>query len=117
MPDIAQPPTTLPGYIYVEMFITDAGAVRHYAAISGGLVEAAGGEYIALGAPKMLEGGHLPTRCALIRFATAEAAATFYHSAAYQSARERRRGAGAFRIVLMSGRPASTEMSITPTSL
>jgi uncharacterized protein (DUF1330 family) len=91
------------GYIYVEMMIHDPERLKQYTALSAPAVKAAGGRYIVLGRPECLEGTCTADRAALVEFDTAEAARSFYHSTAYQAAREKRLGAAEFRMVLLEG--------------
>jgi len=94
------------GYIYVEMTIRDPESMKQYTALSAPAAKAAGGRYIVLGRPECLEGTCGADRVALVEFATAEAARAFYHSAAYQAAREKRLGKAEFRMVLLEGTAA-----------
>ena len=69
-----------------------------------GLADAAGGRYLVRGAsPEMLEGSSEATRIAIVEFDTAERARDFYHSASYQTAREKRLSAADFRMTLIEG--------------
>jgi uncharacterized protein (DUF1330 family) len=100
--------TTRPGrgYIYVEMTIKDPEGFKSYTALSAPAVHAAGGRYIVRGArPEFLEGSAQANRSALVEFETAERAREFYHSAAYQAAREKRLTAAEFRMTLLEGPP------------
>jgi uncharacterized protein (DUF1330 family) len=51
----------------------------------------------------MLEGSSEATRIAIVEFDTAERACDFYHSASYQTAREKRLSAADFRMTLIEG--------------
>lgn len=96
------------GYIYVEMTIRDVESFKNYTALSAPAVHAAGGRYIVRGArPEFLEGSTEATRIAIVEFESAQHARAFYHSAAYQTARERRLTAADFRMTLLEG-PAET---------
>ena len=98
--------TTKPGrgYIYVEMTIHDPEGFKHYTALSAPAVHAAGGRYIVRGAkPEFLEGSAPATRIAIVEFDSAAHAREFYHSAAYQTAREKRLTAAEFRMTLLEG--------------
>ena len=92
------------GYIYVEMTIRDPEGFKNYTALSAPAVRAAGGRYLIMGArPEFLEGSTEAHRIALVEFESAEHARAFYHSAAYQAAREKRLTAAEFRMTLLEG--------------
>lgn len=94
------------GYIYVEMTIKDAEGFKNYTALSAPAVHAAGGRYIVRGAaPEFLEGAAEANRIAIVEFDSVETARDFYHSAAYQAAREKRLTAAEFRMTLLEGPP------------
>ena len=92
------------GYIYVEMTIHDPEGFKNYTALSAPAVRAAGGRYVVMGArPEFLEGSAPANRIALVEFESADRAREFYHSAAYQAAREKRLTAAEFRMTLLEG--------------
>ncbi len=92
------------GFIYVEMNIKDPDAFRQYTALSAPAVHAAGGRYIVPGrTPEMLEGAPSADRIVIVEFDTVAQAREFYHSAAYQAAREKRISAAEFRMTLLEG--------------
>jgi uncharacterized protein (DUF1330 family) len=94
-----------PGYIYVEMTIKDPEGFKQYTALSAPAVHAAGGRYIVRGVqPEFLEGSTKANRIVIVQFETATKAREFYHSAAYQAARQRRLSAAEFRMTLVEGR-------------
>jgi uncharacterized protein (DUF1330 family) len=96
------------GYIYVEMTIKDPEGFKKYTALSAPAVHAAGGRYIVRGArPEVLEGTTPADRIVIVEFDTAAQARAFYHSAAYQAARQKRLSAAEFRMTLVEG-PSST---------
>lgn len=91
------------GYIFVEMTIKDPEGFKQYTALSAPAVQAAGGRYIVRGVrPEFLEGSTKANRIVIVEFETA-AKARFYHSAAYQAARQRRLSAAEFRMTLVEG--------------
>lgn len=92
------------GYIYIEMTIRNPEMFRQYTALSAPAVRAAGGRYVVLGArPECLEGSFDAHSVVIVEFETAERARQFYHSAAYQAAREKRLPAASFKMLLLSG--------------
>jgi uncharacterized protein (DUF1330 family) len=102
MRDTAGKPAT--GYIYVEMTIRDPDRFKQYTALSAPAVHAAGGRYVVAGArPEVLEGTFDAHRVVVVQFPTLEQARSFYHSAAYQAARQKRQGAAEFTMLLLEG--------------
>jgi uncharacterized protein (DUF1330 family) len=96
------------GYIYVEMTIKDPEGFKQYTALSAPAVHAAGGRYIVRGVrPEFLEGTTHADRIVIVEFDTAVQARAFYHSAAYQAARQKRLQAAEFRMTLLEGPPAT----------
>lgn len=93
-----------PGYIVVEMTIRDPQRFKEYTALSSPSVHAAGGRYIVAGTtPEVLEGEFAAHRMVIVEFETAARAREFYHSAAYQAAKQKRLGAADFRMLLLEG--------------
>jgi uncharacterized protein (DUF1330 family) len=91
-------------YIYVEMTIGDPVRFKEYTALSAPAVNAAGGRYVVAGMkPEALEGSFDAHRVVVVQFPTAEQARSFYRSAAYQAARQKRMGAAEFRMLLLEG--------------
>ena len=96
------------GYIYVEMTIKDPEGFKRYTALSAPAVHAAGGRYIVRGVrPEFLEGTTDAHRIVIVEFDTAAQARAFYHSAAYQAARQKWLPAAEFCMTLVEGPPAS----------
>jgi uncharacterized protein (DUF1330 family) len=92
------------GYIYVEMTIKDPTRFKNYTALSAPAVHAAGGKYIVAGMqPEVLEGDFSAHRIVVVEFETAAKAREFYHSAAYQEARQKRQGVAEFKMLLLEG--------------
>jgi uncharacterized protein (DUF1330 family) len=92
-------------YIIVDMDITDKLQYQQYMAAAPAAVAAAGGEYLVRGGRfETLEGQWQPSRIAMLRFPSFEAAKTFYDDELYRQAREKRAGATAFfNMVLVEG--------------
>ena len=92
------------GYIYVEMTITRPERFKDYTSLSAPAVQAAGGRYVVAGVrPEVLEGAFDAHRIVVVEFPTAAQAREFYHSAAYQAARQRRAGVAEFKMLLLEG--------------
>ena len=95
-------------YIIVDMLITDMAQYRQYMADAPAAVAAAGGEYLVRGGRfEALEGQWQPSRMAMLRFPSYEAAKAFYEGEMYRAARARRAGATEFfNMVLVEGATA-----------
>jgi uncharacterized protein (DUF1330 family) len=88
--------------VVAEFKIDDPERFARYTKHSAPAVAAAGGRYIAAGAPlAVLEGANGADRAAVVEFDSLEAAQAFYRSEGYQRARsERRQGVDARLMVL-----------------
>ena len=95
-------------YIIVDMLIADMAQYRQYMAEAPAAVAAAGGEYLVRGGRfEALEGQWQPSRIAMLRFPSYEAAKAFYEGEMYRAARAKRLGATEFfNLVLVEGVPA-----------
>jgi uncharacterized protein (DUF1330 family) len=92
------------GILIARFKISNPESYRRYAAISGPAAKAAGGRYLAVGAPQtVLEGDERPDRVAVVEFDSPEKARAFYDSEAYQRARSERQDGVEARIVVMGG--------------
>jgi uncharacterized protein (DUF1330 family) len=94
-----------PAYIIVDMNITDMEQYKQYMAAAPAAVAAAGGEYLVRGGKfETLEGDWKPSRLAMLRFPSFDAAKAFYDAEMYRAARQKRAGATAFfNMVLVEG--------------
>ena len=92
-------------YIFVDMQISDLEQYKKYMAAAPAAVAAAGGEYLVRGGKfETLEGNWKPSRIAMLRFPSYDAAKTFYDAELYRAAREKRQGAtDFFNMVLVEG--------------
>jgi uncharacterized protein (DUF1330 family) len=91
-------------YVIARVNVTDPEKYEDYKALSPGAVAAHGGRFIARGGQvKTLEGEPEDRRVVILEFPTVEAAETFYDSAEYEAAREKRRGAAEFQMILVEG--------------
>ena len=92
-------------YIIVDMNISDMAQYQHYMAAAPAAVAAAGGEYLVRGGRfEALEGEWKPSRIAMLKFPSFEAAKTFYDGELYRAARDKREGATEFfNMVLVEG--------------
>ena len=96
-------------YIIVDMLISNMEQYKQYMAEAPAAVAAAGGEYLVRGGRlETMEGQWQPSRLAMLRFPSFEAAKAFYDGEMYRAARAKRLGATEFfNMVLVEGVPAS----------
>jgi uncharacterized protein (DUF1330 family) len=99
------PEKTMPAYIIVDMLISDMEQYKQYMAEAPAAVVAAGGEYLVRGGRfEALEGQWQPSRIAMLRFPSFDAAKAFYDGEMYRAARAKRQGATQFfNMVLVEG--------------
>lgn len=95
-------------YVIVDMQISDMEQYKKYMADAPATIHAAGGEYLIRGGPlETLEGDWFPSRMAMLKFPTVEAAKSWYDGEMYRAARAKRAGATShFNMVLVEGVPA-----------
>ena len=95
-------------YVIVDMKVSDHQQYQQYMAAAPAAVKAAGGEYLVRGGQHaVMEGDWQPTRIAMLRFPSLEAATTFYDAEMYRAARAKRAGATEFfNMVVVEGVPA-----------
>jgi uncharacterized protein (DUF1330 family) len=92
-------------YIIVDMKISDAERYKQYMAAAPAAVAAFGGEYLVRGGRhEVMEGDWQPSRMAVLRFPSLEAAQNFYKDEKYRAARTLRLGATEFfNMVVVEG--------------
>jgi uncharacterized protein (DUF1330 family) len=95
-------------YIIVDMQISNMEQYKQYMAEAPAAVKAAGGEYLVRGGRfDALEGQWQPSRVAMLRFPSFDAAKAFYDGEMYRAARVKRLGATEFfNMILVEGVPA-----------
>ena len=95
-------------YIIVDMQISNMEQYKQYMAAAPAAVAAAGGEYLVRGGRlETIEGQWQPSRIAMLRFPSFEAAKAFYDGEMYRAARAKRLGATEFfNMILVEGVPA-----------
>jgi uncharacterized protein (DUF1330 family) len=96
---------TMAAYIIVDMLISNMDQYKQYMAEAPAAVAAAGGEYLVRGGRfEALEGQWQPSRIAMLRFPSFDAAKAFYDGEMYRAARAKRQGATEFfNMVLVEG--------------
>ena len=92
-------------YIIVDMKISDPERYKQYMAEAPAAVAAARGEYLVRGGRhEVMEGDWQPSRLAVLRFPSIDAAQAFYQGEKYRAARELRLGATEFfNMVVVEG--------------
>ena len=92
-------------YVIVDMKISDPEQYKGYMAAAPAAVKAFGGEYLVRGGRRVvMEGQWQPTRIAMLRFTSLEAAQSFYDAEQYRAARALRAGATEFfNMVVVEG--------------
>ncbi len=92
-------------YIIVDMQISDMEQYKQYMAVAPAAVAAAGGEYLVRGGRfETMEGQWTPSRIAMLRFPSYDAAKAFYDGEMYGAARVKRMGTTEFfNMVLVEG--------------
>jgi uncharacterized protein (DUF1330 family) len=92
-------------YIIVDMQISNMEQYKQYMATAPAAVRAAGGEYLVRGGRfEALEGQWQPSRVAMLRFPSFDAAKAFYDGEMYRAARAKRLGATEFfNMILVEG--------------
>jgi uncharacterized protein (DUF1330 family) len=94
-----------PAYVIVDMQISNLEQYKQYMADAPASVKAAGGEYVVRGGRfEALEGEWQPSRMAMLKFPSYEAAKAWYDGEMYQAARSKRLGTTEFfNMVLVEG--------------
>ena len=92
-------------YVILDMQISDLEQYKQYMAEAPASVKSAGGEYVIRGGRfEALEGNWQPTRMAMLKFPSYEAAKSWYDSETYRAARLKRLGATLFfNMILVEG--------------
>jgi len=92
------------GYIIAQADITNPQQYAEYTKLTPGLIEKAGGRFIARGGrTASLEGPAARSRVVIIEFPSFERAQAFYNSPEYVAARKLREGAATAQFVLVEG--------------
>ena len=95
-------------YIVGRVTITDWDAYREYMKRTPKIIDQFGGRFVARGADiETLEGEPETRRMVIIEFPSIEKAKAFYHSDAYQNARQIRANAAEAKFVVLEGFPLS----------
>jgi len=96
--------TAKKGYIIAQVDVTNPQQYAEYTKLTPGLIEKAGGRFIARGGrTASLEGPAPRSRVVIIEFPSFERAQEFYNSPEYVAARKLREGAARAQFVLVEG--------------
>lgn len=94
----------MPGYVIVEITITDAARYEEYKRLAGPTVTAFGGRYLVRGGPvTVLEGAGEPGRIVVLEFPSVARALEWHESAVYAPARRIREECARTRMVVVEG--------------
>ena len=93
------------GYLIAEAKVGDAAAYETYKALAQAAIAEYGGRYLVRGgAAEILEGKWVNVpRLVIVEFESVDQARRFYHSAAYQAAREARLNAAEMNMLVVAG--------------
>jgi uncharacterized protein (DUF1330 family) len=96
--------TAKKGYIIAQVEVTNPQQYGEYTKLTPGLIEKAGGRFVARGGrTATLEGPEAKGRVVIIEFPSFERAQEFYNSPEYVAARKLRAGAATAQFVLVEG--------------
>jgi len=94
----------MPAYIIAVVTVTKPDVYEGYRALAGAAVAKHGGRFLARGGKhEVLEGAFPGKRVVILEFASFDKAKTFYDSPEYLAAREQRRGAADFNLLIVDG--------------
>ncbi len=94
----------MPAYIIAMVTVTKPDAYEGYRTLAGAAVAKHGGRFLARGGKyEVLEGGFPGSRVVILEFESFDKAKTFYDSPEYLAAREQRRGAAEFNLLVVDG--------------
>jgi len=94
----------MPAYIIAIITVTKPEVYEGYRALAGAAVTEHGGRFLARGGKHEVREGSFPgSRVVVLEFPDYEKAKTFYDSPEYLAAREQRRGAADFNLLIVDG--------------
>jgi uncharacterized protein (DUF1330 family) len=94
----------MPAYVVVDIDLSDPDQLAAYREAAPATLEAGGGKYLARGgALTVLEGDWSPDRLTVVEFPDVESAKAWYDSEGYRAARELRKDAPPFKMVIVDG--------------
>ncbi|HEX9990573.1 MAG TPA: DUF1330 domain-containing protein [Chloroflexia bacterium] len=94
----------MPGYVIVEIDVTDPEGYEEYRRLAAPTVEAYGGRYLVRGGKtETLEGDWQPKRIVVLQFDSVEQAKEWWHSAVYGPVKEIRYRTAHTRMIVVEG--------------
>ncbi|PWC31119.1 DUF1330 domain-containing protein [Azospirillum sp. TSO35-2] len=94
----------MPAYIIADVRVTDPVAYELYKSLTPNAIAKNGGRFLSRGGETaVLEGGWQPNRIVILEFPDMASARAFYDSPEYREAREARRDAADFRMIVVDG--------------
>ncbi|WP_448208509.1 DUF1330 domain-containing protein [Azospirillum sp. sgz302134] len=94
----------MPAYIVVDAKVTDPAAYEEYKKLTPAAIAKHGGRFLARGGQtEVLEGNWQPNRVVILEFPDHATAKAFYDSPEYRKAREVRKDAADFNMIVVDG--------------
>lgn len=94
----------MPAYVIADVRITDSVAYERYKTLTPNAIAKNGGRFLSRGGQtEVLEGGWQPGRVVILEFPDYAAAKAFYDSPEYREAREARKDAADFKMLVVDG--------------
>jgi uncharacterized protein (DUF1330 family) len=93
----------MPGYVFMHADVTDPDVYEEFKSLASAAIADHGGRYLVRGGAMQPLEGEWRSRAVLLEFPTYAAALAFYHSDAYQQARQVRLGSSTASILAMEG--------------
>lgn len=91
-------------YVIADVKVTDTVAYETYKALTPNAIAKNGGRFLSRGGETaVMEGGWRPNRVVILEFPDMAAARAFYDSPEYREAREARRNAADFNMIIVDG--------------
>jgi uncharacterized protein (DUF1330 family) len=94
----------MPGYVIVEIEVTDPAGYEEYKKLAGATVEKYGGEYVVRGgATETLEGDWHPKRIVVLKFTSVARAKEWLNCEEYREPRKMRHRTAKTRMIVVEG--------------
>ncbi len=94
----------MPAYVIADVTVTDTAAYERYKALTPNAIAANGGRFLSRGGETaVMEGDWQPNRVVILEFPDMAAARAFYDSPEYREARDARRDAADFKMIIVDG--------------
>jgi uncharacterized protein (DUF1330 family) len=90
-------------YLIIQASVDDWENFSLYTQALTPLIKQFGGEYIAMGAPELIEGHNAPKSMVISQWCNCDAAHKFWNSEEYAIVKKYREGTGEFNIMLIDG--------------